>query len=119
MRHDQSLANLDDPGAGWEGLGAARPTADATGSAHDHPVAEVLVVISVRLEDVPQVAGLGEVCAHALVAGVAAGLDLRPRERQELDVGVVQRQQLVDVPSADRREAPADEFDVVRHCSRA
>ena len=72
-------------------------------------------MVAVRLEHLPQVLGLLEVRPNADVTPIAPGLNLRAGERQELDLGVVHAKQRIDVPGADRLEAPADEFDVVRH----
>src|SRR5919201_1084831 len=51
------------------------------------------------------------------VPGVAAALDERAREREELDVGVVQLEQRFDVAPPDRLEGELHDLHVLlRHC---
>src|SRR5215207_3435575 len=112
---DPAAAHADHPGAHGVALGAAGAATNPAASPHEDAVAEVHVLVAVRLEHVPEIPGLGQVLAHSVVAPVAAGLDAGPGKRQELHVGVVEAGQRVEVPGADGLKASLDELDVLRH----
>ena len=68
--------------------------------------------VSVGAHLLPDLGDFFEVVSNAGVAGVAAALDERPRERQKLDIGVVQLEQRCDVAPSDRIEGELDDLHV-------
>jgi hypothetical protein len=115
VRDDLSVAHADHPGACRMALRAAHTTAHSAATGHQDTVAEVPVLVTLWLQHVPELPGLGEVQAYAPMAAVSAALDAGPRQRQELHICVIEPEQRVDVPGTHRLEALPDEFNVLGH----
>lgn len=70
-------------------------------------------VVGARVQFLPDLGDLFEVLTDAGVPDVAAALDASAGERQVLDLGVVELQQRIDIPSPDGLEGQADYLDVL------
>jgi hypothetical protein len=99
-------------------LPATRSAPDTAAPRHDDTVAQILEVVTLRLNQIPALPGFGEVGAHPFVPAVPTALDAGPGQRQEFHLRVIQPEQRIDIPGAHRLEALPDELDVVRHTSR-
>ena len=100
VRDDPAVADADHPGAGGLAFGSAGTTAEPEAARHQDAVSEVNVLAPVWLEHVPKFPGLLKVCAHAIVAAVSTGSHAGPRQRQELNVWVIEPQERVEIPAA-------------------
>ena len=113
----EAVAHADHPAEGWVVLGPARAAPYMTVADHQDAVAEIVKLVALRLEHVPQVMGLLHIGPDALVTYVSPGLDAGAGQREQLDLRVIELEQPVDVPSGDGREAAPHELDVaaLRH----
>jgi hypothetical protein len=67
----------------------------------------------------PHLRDLVEVVQNTGVPRIAAAFDVRARERQELDVGVVQLEQRVQITPSDRLEGELHDLHIALRHSRA
>src|SRR6266545_7912832 len=107
------VPDLDDPLAG---LDAGRPPARAEGRGDDDPLPDLDEVIGLEGHLVHGLVERLEVAAEAVGAAVRVGFGREVRRRGELELGMNQRQEGLDVPVPQRLEALAHEVRVgLRH----
>ena len=118
MVRDPAIAHGDHPRHRGVGLGAAPAASNRAAAKDDDVVAGDPEVIAVWAQHVPDIGDLLEVGANARVPFIAAAFYADSGEREELDLRVIEIEQSVDVPAADRLEAVAHDLDVLLHCTQ-